>query len=78
MLNHLRFQTPWPSWAIVATPQTPKDSVERFIETLDAEVQDFNSSGSRENGKDILYIQKSLGYPEEDIKECKSINRVLV
>lgn len=67
----LHGQTPWPSWAIVATPQTPKGSVKRLLERLDAEVQDFNSPESRENGKDIQYIQKTLGYPEEDIRECR-------
>lgn len=40
-------------------------------------MQDFNSKDSRENGKDIEYIKKSLGYPEEDIKECK-LHRMLI
>jgi hypothetical protein len=69
-LTRCRFQTPWPSWAIVATPKTSQDSVKRFVERLNVEVQDFNSKDSRENGKDIAYIQKTLKYPEEDIKEC--------
>lgn len=55
----------------MATPKTSKEAVSHFLTRLDAEVQDFNSRESRENGKDIQYIQKSLGYPEEDIKECK-------
>ncbi|KAK9893678.1 periplasmic binding protein-like II [Cystobasidium minutum MCA 4210] len=65
--------TPWPSWAIVAKPETNKDIVKGFLERLDGEVQDFNSKDSRENGKDIEYIKKSLGYPEEDIKEWLKI-----
>lgn len=64
-------QTPWPSWAIVATPQTPKESVQRFLERLNAEVQDFNSAESRENGKDIEFIKKTLDYQEQDIKDCQ-------
>jgi len=65
--------TPWPSWAIVARPDTPKDHVKEFITRLDAEVQDFNSKESRENGKDIEYIKKTLNYEEEDIKEWLKI-----
>lgn len=34
------------------------------------EVQDFNSKESREDGKNIQYIQKTLKYPEEDIRNC--------
>lgn len=48
--------------------------MKRFLERLDAEVQDFNSKESRENGKDIQYIQKTLGYPETDIKECEIVS----
>jgi hypothetical protein len=64
-------KTPWPSWAIVATPQTNKESIQRFLERLNVEVQDFNLKDSRENGKDVDFIKKTLNYEEADIKECQ-------
>lgn len=43
------------------------------MDRLNAEVQDFNSPDSRkQGGKDVQYIKKSLGYPEEDIRACES------
>jgi len=62
-------ETPWPSWAIVARPNVDQDILRGFLQRLNIEVQDFNSASSREaGGKNIAYIQKSLGYPEEDIR----------
>ena len=44
--------------------------MKRFLELLNAEVQDFNSKDSRENGKDVEFIKKTLHYNEQDIKKC--------
>ncbi|CAD6572579.1 MAG: glucosyltransferase [Cyphobasidiales sp. Tagirdzhanova-0007] len=65
--------TPWPSWAIVAAPNTPKDSLKQFLGNLNIEVQDFNCKDSRENGKDVDFIQKTLHYEAQDIKEWLKI-----
>jgi hypothetical protein len=64
--------TPWPSWAIVAQPSVDPKIASEFLKRLNVEVQDFNSSESRAaGGKDIAFIRKSLGYDEEDIRNCE-------
>ena len=64
--------TPWPSWAIVAQPSVDPKIASEFLKRLNVEVQDFNSSESRATGgKDIAFIQKSLGYEEADIRACE-------
>ncbi|KIO34388.1 hypothetical protein M407DRAFT_127998 [Tulasnella calospora MUT 4182] len=62
--------TPWPSWMIAAhtSPERcPRDNVINFVATLTSYVNDFDSEASRK-GKDVEFIKKQFGYPEEDIK----------
>ncbi|KAG8919143.1 hypothetical protein FRC01_001450 [Tulasnella sp. 417] len=62
--------TPWPSWMIAAhtSPERcPRDNVINFAATLTSYVNDFDSEASRKV-KDVEFIKKQFGYPEEDIK----------
>ncbi|KAG8932288.1 hypothetical protein FRC02_001359 [Tulasnella sp. 418] len=63
--------TPWPSWHIAAhtsKQRAPTDAVIDFVATLSSYVRDFDSQESRRT-KDVEYIRKNFGYPEEDINE---------
>ena len=55
----------------MASSNVDDAKVRQFLQSLNAEVQDFNSVESRENGKDIAFIKKTLQYPEEDIVACQ-------
>ncbi|KAG8983399.1 hypothetical protein FRB90_006060, partial [Tulasnella sp. 427] len=62
--------TPWPSWMIAAhtSPERcPRDNVINFVATLTKYVNEFDSEAARKE-KDVAFIKKNFGYPEEDIK----------
>ena len=62
--------TPWPSWLIAAHTSTdlaPKGAVRSFLNTLTSFVVKFDSQESRDS-VNIPFIQKTWGYPEDDIK----------
>jgi len=60
--------TPWPSWLIAAHPERATAvPVTAFLTTLTKYVTEFNSDESRAK-KNIPFIVKKFGYPEEDIE----------
>ncbi|KAG8898222.1 hypothetical protein FRB99_007590 [Tulasnella sp. 403] len=62
--------TPWPSWLIaahVSEERAPRDAVISFVATLTGYVNDFDSEESRKS-KDVEFVKKHFGYPEDDIK----------
>lgn len=59
--------TPWPSWAIAATPSTDKQTLDAFLEKLTVSVRKFDSVEARAKD-DVDFVVKQFGYEEEDVK----------
>jgi len=62
--------TPWPSWMIAAhssTTRCPRDDVITFVANLTRHVNEFDSESARKQ-KNVDFIKKHFGYPEEDIR----------
>jgi len=62
--------TPWPSWLIAAHPshtRVPPELLRTFLNTLTTYVKAFDSQEHRET-KNVEFIKRTWGYPEEDIK----------
>ncbi|KZT52791.1 hypothetical protein CALCODRAFT_475494 [Calocera cornea HHB12733] len=62
--------TPWPSWMIASSTdaqRAPAPDVSDFLTKLTGYVKEFDSPEGRKQ-KDVDYLMKSHGYPEEDIR----------
>jgi len=62
--------TPWPSWMIASSTdakRAPAKEVRDFLAGLTKYVREFDSEEGRKQ-KDVDYIMKSHGYPEEDVR----------